>query len=335
MPIEPEVSVECAKTSTDTIIHGLGAVTFWGAQTYMYVNIVHFLACIAVVIIYCTLPVAHKNLYNRVVLRHNVSLLIVGGILTLLGFCHLINDCLLNKVVVRLLWLNLQYFTNATVFWLNVVCFDMTLVITRFCWIPANGYRDDDDRKLTVYSILVWGGALVPTLMAAIFEFVPQVPSDFPLKANFTEASNGPRLIVNMYFFLLPACTLLCNNFLFALTTYNIIRVQRSTQLAVENQENLLRKKYFLFLRLYLFMGAPWFFGMVLACLNELVVLKVCRTLQPVLWLIMLASRRKIRLQLARRFGWKKSNECNDAGLKEVVNFRSKDNLVPAEVARF
>ena len=289
-----------SNSSPDTIIHGLGGVIFWGAQTYMYVNIVHFFACVLVTFIYCALPTVNKNLYNRIVLRHNVSLLILGGILTVLGYCQ-VSECPFNSVATRVLWLSLQYFSNATVFWLNIVCFDITLTITRFCRIPNTGDRKDEDRKLIVYSMLVWGGALIPTMMAAIFEFVPQIPKDFILKANFMEASNGPKPIVNMYFFLLPACTLLFNNLLFVVTTYKIIKIQKSTELAVHNQKRLLREKYFIFLRLYLLMGAPWFFGTVMACLNMLVLLKICRTVQPVLWLFMLISHNKMKQYITNR----------------------------------
>lgn len=286
----------------DTIIHGLEGVKFWGAQTYMYVNIVHFFACAVVVIIYCSMPKANKNFYNRAVLQHNVSLLLVGGILALLGLCQLTDSCPFNDLAIRLLWLSLQYFTNATVFWLNAVSFDVTLMISRLCWISASEKRDDEDRKLLVYALAAYGGALLPTITAGLFEFAPQIAHDYWLKANFTEAANGPRPIVNMYFFLLPACTLFCNNLLFVVTTYNIVRVQRSTELATENQKVLLRERYFLFLRLYVLMGAPWFFGAVLACLNRLALLKVCRTMQPVLWMIVLASRAKIVHRLTKSF---------------------------------
>lgn len=211
-----------------------------------------------VVLMYYTLSDANKNLYNGAVMRHNASLLMLVGILILLGYCQL-SDCQFNKVTTRLLWLSLQYFTIVTIFWLNVICFDMTLVITRFCWIPAAGDREDENQKIVIYSILAWGGAMVPSVLAAFFEFIPQIPSDFLWKANFMEASNGPRL--------------------FVVTTYSIVKVQRSTEVAMKNQKILLRKKYILFLRLYLFMGAPWFFGTVLAGLNKLAVLKVCRML--------------------------------------------------------
>ncbi|XP_014213088.2 uncharacterized protein LOC106642741 [Copidosoma floridanum] len=321
--------------STESIINSityLKGVMFWGAQTYMYINIIHFFMCILVVIIYCALSDKNKNLYNRLVLRHNICLLLLGGILTLLGYCHMYKCCYGN-LVTRLFWLSLQYFTNATVFWLNVICFDMTLVITRLSWIFNIVRREDENQKLIIYSLFVWCGALIPTLTAAIFEFVPLVPNDFFMKVNFIEASKGPRPVVNMYFFLVPAHTLFFNNLLFVFTTYSIVKIQQSTKLAIKNQESLLRKQYFLFLRLYVFMGAPWFFGTVLACFNKLVVLKMCRLMQPILWLIMLASRSKIRQHVIYKFLWKKFTWINKQSTKrvelnDVINLKPKNNLV-------
>ncbi|XP_058794241.1 uncharacterized protein LOC131665961 [Phymastichus coffea] len=228
----------------DTIAHGLHAVEFWRAQTYTYVNIVHCLVCVLVVIIYCTLPKAKKNLYNRAVLQHNISLLILGGILTVLGLCQLSEECPLNDLAIRLLWLSLQYFTNATVFWLHALSLGITPMISQLCWISASEKRDNEDRKLLFYVLAAYDGALLPTITAALFEFVPLIPGDHPLKANFIiEASN-------------------------------------------------------------VLMSAPWFFGTLLVCFNRLVVLKLCRTLQPVLWLVIITSSARAVHQLTNGFSY-------------------------------
>lgn len=273
---------------------------FWGAKTYMLTNIAHMILCIIVVVTYLSVPELRKGVYNRAVLRHNISLLGLGCILTFLSYCQYPLD---DNLTI-LLWLLLQYFTLATVFWLNVICFDMTLSITRFRWTVGLGANNERDkyRRLLLYDVFAWGGALLPTVVAGIFEYTPGIPKNFPLKPNYVRYCLGPNPTVNFYFFVIPLITLFCNNVLFLFTTYKIIRIQSSTKMATKNQSSLLIKKYFLFLRLYLLMGAPWFFGTLLACLNKLVILKICRLIQPILWLFMLLTRKNIRQKIADVF---------------------------------
>ncbi|XP_015117046.1 probable G-protein coupled receptor Mth-like 1 [Diachasma alloeum] len=287
------IIAKCA--NQPSAILGLGSVIFWGAQTYMSTNLAHMILCIVVVLVYLSVPELGRGLYNRAVVRHNICLLMQGVVLQLLGYCELKN-CWINHHIMIFLWLTLQYFTIATVFWLNGICFDMTLAITKFRWIAQNAHKSSEveSRKLLMYGIFAWGGPLLPTLLAALCDYIPQVPRHFVLKPNYLNYRNGPSAVVNLYFFLLPAFVLLLNNILFVFTTHRIVRIQRSTEIATRNQKNILTKKYYLFLRLYLLMGAPWFFGMVLACLNILIVLKICRMIQPILWLLMLTTHKAI-----------------------------------------
>ncbi|XP_020279682.1 uncharacterized protein LOC109852691 [Pseudomyrmex gracilis] len=288
-----------SKIDQKEIIHynnSLGTVFFWGAQTYMDTNVAHVVLCIVVVAVYLSVPELGKNIYNRAILRHNLCLLLQGSLLMFLGFCELRN-CQINDNFAIFMWIMQQYFTNATVFWLNVICFDMTLSITRFRWIVGSDQRTSqaENRRLLIYGIFAWGGALIPAIVAFILEYSPGIPEDFPLKPNYRRYRGGPNFVVNIYFFSIPLFTLFWNNILFIFTTYKIIRIQRSTKIATRNQTNVLRKKYFLFLQMYLLMGAPWFFGLLFACMNKLVVLKICRLIWPILWLLIPAADKKLR----------------------------------------
>ncbi|KAI4480510.1 hypothetical protein M0804_010063 [Polistes exclamans] len=273
---------------------------FWGARAYMATNLAHMIICIIVVVIYLFIPELRKGIYNYSVLQHNISLLGLGCILSYL--CYRKYPIADNLVII--LWLSLQYFTVATFFWLNVICFDMTLCITRFRWTVGLGANKEKDKykRLLIYGVFAWGGALLPTAVAAIFEYTPGIPKNFPMKPNYIRYCLGPNPTVNLYFFALPLITLFCNNVLFIFTTYKIVRIQRSTEIATKNQSSALTKKYFLFLRLYLLMGAPWFFGSLLACLNMLVIIKMCRLIQPILWLLMLLARKDVRRKIADKF---------------------------------
>ncbi|XP_072758179.1 uncharacterized protein [Anoplolepis gracilipes] len=289
----------------------LRTVVFWGAQTYMDTNLVHVILCSIVVVVYLSVPQLGKKIYNRAILRHNVCLLLQGCILMFLGLCELC-ECPMSDDIAIFLWIVLQYFTNATVFWLNVICFDMTLSITRFRWMVGSGQQtsEEENKRLLLYGLFAWGGALIPAIFAFILEFCPGIPDDFPLKPNYHRYRGGPNFVVNIYFFGIPLLTLFWNNVLFVFTTYKIIRIQQSTEIATRNNTNALRKKYFLFLQLYLLMGAPWFFGLLFACLNKLVLLKICRMIWPILWLLMLATHKKMRQELVNKLRYiKKKRE--------------------------
>lgn len=310
-----KVLTRCADRRHSSFID-LGTITFFGAQTYMFINFAHVVLCIVVVVIHLAVPTLGHSLYNRAVLRHNICLLMHGVILQLLGFCELTKSCQFNDKLMIFWWLCLQYFTIATVFWLNVICYDMTLAITRFRWIGGNGTRSDstETRRLFMYGLFAWGGPLIPTVIAGLCDYIPGVQSDFILKPNFLDFRKGPSLTINLYFFLVPAFTLLLNNILFVFTTYRIITIQRSTKIATRNQTNLLKQKYFIFLRLYLLMGAPWFFGMIFGiCWNKLVILKMCRLVQPTLWLLMLITYKEIVMKIKRLFIKYKRPKCSIA----------------------
>lgn len=281
---------------------GLRTVVFWGAQTYMDTNVAHVVLCLVIVVVYLFVPELGKSVYNRAVLRHNVCLLFLGCILTFLGYCDLC-ECSMSDNVAVSVWIALQYFTNATGFWLNVICFDMTFSITRFRWTVGSGQRvkQEEDRRLLLYGALVWGGAMIPAIVALVLEYYPGIPEDFPLKPNYRRYRNGPNVVVNLYFFGISLLLFFWNNVLFAFTTYKIVRIWKSTEMATQNQTNALKKRYLLFLQLYLLMGSPWFFGSLFACLNKLVILKICRLIQPVLCILMLAGHKKLRHRLASK----------------------------------
>lgn len=285
---------------------------FWGADIAMHMNIVHIVLCFIVVIFYRMFYDLGRRTYNRAVLQHNACLLTMGCTLTTLGvftLCH--SD--LNGSAAVFLWLVLQFFTLASTFWLNVICFDMTLVITRFRWMfgSFDNSEREENRKFLVYGIFAWGGALIPTLFAGIMELCPEGSVHPALRADYARYKEGDNRTVNMYFFFIPLITLFFNNILFIYTSYKIFMIQRSTAIVTKNQTNALWRKYFLFLRLYLLMGAPWFFGVLMACLNQLWILKTCRIVQPILWLLMLASHKKVRRRIVDRLG--KSDHKNQS----------------------
>jgi len=302
------ISVNASSKEDETVGHhcsDLRSLIYWGAQTFMDTNVAHVVLSTIVVVVYLSIPELGRSIYNRSVLRHNICLLLQGCLLTFLGYCNLCGVPMSDDFE-TFLWILMQYFTNATVFWLNVICFDMALSITRFRWMMGQQMIQEKNRRLLLYGVFAWGGAFLPAIVAVILEFYPGIPEDLPLKPNYRRYHDGPNYVVNIYFFGIPLLTLFWNNVLFVFTTYKIIRIQRSTEIATRNQTNVLRKKYFLFLQLYLLMGAPWFFGLLFARLNKLVVMKICRLIWPILWLLMLASHKKLRRKLVSKLRYVK-----------------------------
>ncbi|XP_012265171.2 G-protein coupled receptor Mth2-like [Athalia rosae] len=287
----------------------LTTIRFWGADIAMHMNITHVVLCVFVVLLYLAFYDIGRRTYNRAVLIHNACLLCMGCTLTVLGVFTLCHHEL-HHIVAVLLWLTLQFFTLASTFWLNVICFDMTLVITQFRWLVGsfdNSAREEN-RRFHMYGIFAWGSAVIPTLLAGIMEICAVGSVSPVLRADYTKYHDGPNTTVNLYFFLLPLITLFFNNILFVYTSYKIFVIQRSTAIVNKNQSNVLWKKYFLFLRLYLLMGAPWFFGMLMACMNQLWILKTCRIAQPILWILMLVTHKKIRTRIADKLGFSRSD---------------------------
>lgn len=291
-----EIFASCRKYESTS--EGIAKVMMWGTQTYMPANIAHVILCLTIIVIYYFVPELNKNLYNRAVLRHYASLMCLGIMLSTIGYIDLCH-CEVNDRILTLLWLGLQFFTLSTVFWLNVICYDMTTVITKFEWHRS---APEDKRRLFLYSIFVWTCSAVPVIFCGTFEFAPGIPNDYFLKANYLAYRGERRMVVNYYFFFLPTVTLIFNNVLFIYTTYKMIRINQSTEIATKNQSKTVKKKYFLFLKLYVLMGAPWFFGCLSAFIwNELIILKFCRVLQPALWIVILLADKKLRTTILEK----------------------------------
>ncbi|XP_076243796.1 uncharacterized protein LOC143184941 isoform X2 [Calliopsis andreniformis] len=240
------------------------SLNFWGANIVIFANAIYIVPYIIVVLVYAVVPNLSVRAYNKAVISYNASRLTI------------------------------MFFTIASTFWLLVICIDITLTITRFRRASPNDsttrYREEEKRKFTTYAIWTWGGSLLPTALACVAELSPLLPKSSPIRPNFDKFQDGANIAVILYVASFPALICLANSILFCYTSYKMYIIQKSTKLAAMNSNSLkirtARKRYFLFLRLYLLMDAPWITSALAAAFTDLWVLKFLRMIQPMLMLL-------------------------------------------------
>ncbi|KAK0166999.1 hypothetical protein PV327_004454 [Microctonus hyperodae] len=237
----------------------LKVLDFWGASMVILATILYTIPYVIIVILYCAIPTLRIRAYDKSVVAFNASYVILNCLLIFIGSFELCHKVLPN-VVYGILGLIILFLTQASVLWLFIICFDMTSVITRFHWAPDSDSRKrDDKKKFRIYSTCVWGMSLLPTVIAMIMEFNSFLPQDSLWRPNFSHFHGNHNISLVIYTILMPVLVLLTNTILFIYTTYKMIKIQREN--AILNIVKNAKKKYFLYLKLYLIMDAPWLSG--------------------------------------------------------------------------
>ncbi|XP_034187028.2 uncharacterized protein LOC117607439 [Osmia lignaria lignaria] len=263
------------------------SLNFWGANMVVFANIIYIFPYAIVVSIYLAVLRKSTRAYHKAVLWYNVSQLILNAILIGIGACILCHVSIHSNVY-SILGLLIMFLTISSTFWLLVICIDMTLVITRFRWASSNSADQEEEKeKFVTYAGWAWGGSLLPTVIVGIVELTPLLPISSPARPNFSQFE-GANLAVILYVTTLPVIACLSNTVLFCYTSYKMILIQKSTKLATESSSfktNTVKTRYFLFLKLYLLMDAPWITSALAAAFTDLWVLKFLRMIQPILML--------------------------------------------------
>lgn len=295
-----DTSQEC--DSVFTMLH------FWGATMVIFATIVYNVPLILVVVIYCALPTLRTRAYDKAVLCYNTSYMIINFLLIILGFYSLCHAPM-SAMTYRFFGLSLMFFTEASVVWLFIIAFDMTLVITRFRWAPKGGASRgrEEKRKFLIYAAWGWGVPAFLTFIAVIAEFSPIFPEGSLLRPNFHDFHHT-NVSVIVYVVSGPVVICMINTCLFVYTTAKTIAVQRSTAIVNENRKNNVKKKYLMFLKLYLLMDTPWFTSALGAIFPNFWILKFIKMIQPVLLLILLIPRKRVLAAM----------KCQDRGDNEA-----------------
>ncbi|XP_015185476.1 PREDICTED: G-protein coupled receptor Mth2-like [Polistes dominula] len=279
----------------------LTPLSFWGANIVVFANVIYILPYLIVVLIYSTVSGLRKRAYDRAVLCYNILQIVLNLILIAIGLSLLCRVSLYFSVY-TVSCLALMFLSISSTVWLFVICIDMTLVITRFRWKPSSDpkqYRTQERRKFLIFSAWVWGISFVPTAIATIVELSPLVPNNSPFKPNFHHFSNGPNIAVIVYVATIPFIICLMNSMLFVYTTYKIIKIRKSTAIASKNTTKA-KESYFMFLKLYFLMDAPWITSALGAIYTELWLFKFFRMIQPILMLIVILPKNSLKNSCCR-----------------------------------
>ncbi|KAK2584501.1 hypothetical protein KPH14_006874 [Odynerus spinipes] len=292
----------------------LTPLSFWGANIVVFANVIYIAPYVIVIFIYSTVSGIRKRAYDGAVISYNITQIVLNSILIAVGWL-ILCQATVHISVYTFSCLALMFLSISSTFWLFVICIDMTLVITRFRWTPPadpKQQRTQEKRKFLVYSAWVWGASFVPTAFACIVELSSFVPESSPIKPNFGNFANGPNVAVIVYVATLPVLVCLMNSALFFYTTYKIITMKKSTSIASKTSTKA-KESYFMFLKLYFLMDAPWVTSTLGAIYTELWVFKFFRMIQPILMLIVILPRGTFT-GILRKCGFsKRSKEAVDS----------------------
>lgn len=275
----------------DSLFH---QIYFWGASMVVFVTIIYNIPFVLVVVIYSILPELRCRAYDRAVSNYNVCYMVTNFLLVILGLCTLCHSRM-SATTYRLFGLSLMFWTQGAVGWLFIICFDMTLVITRFRWAPKGGAErgKEEKRKCAVYAAWGWGFASMLTLIAAFIELTPIFPENSIIRPNF-QKFHETNIAVVVYVVTGPALVCFAITCLFIYTTVKTIAVQKSTAVIQQNRKSSVKKRYFVFLKLYLLMDTPWLTSALAAIYKDLWILKFIKMIQPILIIVLIVPRKRI-----------------------------------------
>nr|XP_012154080.1 PREDICTED: G-protein coupled receptor Mth2-like [Megachile rotundata] len=264
------------------------SLNFWGANMVVFANIVYIVPYTIVVTVYLTVLRKSTRAYHRAVICYNATQIVLNGIIIGMGsfiLCHVS----IHSNVYTILGLTLMFLTISSTSWLFVICIDMTLVITRFRWTSSNSSSQQEEKgKFVTYAGWTWGSSLLVTAVAGVADLSPLLPISSPVRPNFNRFDNGPNFAAIIYVTTIPFLTCIANTVLFCYTSYKMILIQKATRLATENSSfktSTMKTRYFIFVKLYLLMDAPWFTSALAAVFPDLWLLKFLRMIQPILML--------------------------------------------------
>lgn len=108
--------------------------------------------------------------------------------------------------------------------------------------------------------------------------------------------------------------TTVVNNVLFVYTSIKMARVKKETKVINENRKKEQKDLYFVFVKMYMLMDAPWITGGLAAIFPNLWLLKFLRMSQPMLMLIAILPRE----MMPDRLFCKKKKKLERAGTNNV-----------------
>ncbi|XP_051172114.1 uncharacterized protein LOC127288607 [Leptopilina boulardi] len=302
-------------------------IKFWGASIVVFASFIYIFPYSIVVILYCIMPDLRRKAFDKGVVCFCLSQVGTAATLGTFGYFNLCHNQIIPIIIYSIVGLILMFLTISSVLWMFIMCFDVTLTITRFRWAPATNNLSDQNRKFRTYAIWVYCGSLIPTSVASFFELSPTVGKNCPFKPNFINFDDTNFAVIG-YVTFIPAIVFLANNFLFIYTSWRMFQIQKSTSMATENRA---KKSYITYLKLYFLMDAPWLTGALGAIYPDLWILKLFRMVHPIL-LLMAILPRKMVVNSFKCDGKKMKNNQKEMNNENVNKKQNPSNSIKVKV---
>lgn len=265
------------------------------------------------------MPDLRRKAFDKGVMCFCLSQVGTAAILGTFGYLVLCHNQLIPNICYSIVGLLLMFLTISSVLWMFIICFDVTLTITRFRWAPSST-STDQNRKFRTYTFWVYSGSFIPTGFASFFELAPFVPKHWLIRPNFINFDDTNFTVI-AYVTFIPALVFFANNFLFIYTSWRMFQIQKSTSMATENQA---KKSYITYLKLYFLMDAPWLTGALGAIYPDLWILKLFRMVHPILLLMAILPRKMV----INIFSCGKKSKTTQMGTTNVIENSVKKEKV-------
>lgn len=273
-----------------TIIH------IYGAPMMIFANVIYLLLYALVCVIYALNPKICRRAYDKSVLIFTLSQMLLSLIIIIVGYNNFLCHKELDRTIVSMIGIAIMILVVSSCFWLLMISLEVANTITKIRWSPSSSgsiKNRDENHKFRVYASRVVIFTMIPATLSAIFEFSP-LPDDHILKPQFYRM-NSLNYRVIIYVSTLPILIGVMSNVLFIYTTAKMMSIRASTDFAFENHKNDIKRNYIVYLKLYLFMDAPYVTGALGSMFESLWILKFCRLIQPILMLYAVLPREMMK----------------------------------------
>lgn len=147
-------------------------------------------------------------------------------------------------------------------FWLNVMCFDIWWVFSGYRPPAAGSKKELEKKKFLFYSIYSWGLATLIFVIILVME-MPWIPKHFIRPEFGYDRCWFKTPEAEFYYFYLPLAFILSSNLLFfILTSCRILKISNETKVLTRGEnkrhEEHERKRFVLYLKLFVVMGINW-----------------------------------------------------------------------------
>ncbi|XP_050452215.1 G-protein coupled receptor Mth-like [Cataglyphis hispanica] len=283
---------------------------------YWICRIMSILCMLIIFLVYSIFP--ELNSIHSFILHRYSSMLLIQYMTEIIIRTEIINQiyfCIVEGLV--------MYFCSlANAFWLNVMSFNMWCTFRKIRSLQRN-VKQQETKKL-MYSICVWGGSLILTIICIIIELIPNnsMPN-YMIRPQFdTDWCWFGDSVAYQFYYLWPISICFINSIsLFISTALKITRYEKATARHLGNSESRSyndNKRWFnlylkLFTMLFILMIVNWIITIISAFLvvpveNIASLLYIANskflmdTIQDIGFLIIFVCRKTIMRLLLKRF---------------------------------